>query len=83
MKHFITIACLLICITTNGIFAVAAGLEGYILRPMHWPLRVLAVIGGLTLLIPGTVSDLIGLVIVAGIIALQVMQNKKVTREAV
>ena len=66
-----------------GIFAVAAGLEGYILRPMHWPLRVLTVIGGLTLLIPGTVSDLIGLVIVAGIIALQVMQNKKAAREAV
>ena len=65
-----------------GIFAVAAGLEGYILRPMRWPLRVLAVIGGLTLLIPGTVSDLIGLVIVAGIIALQVMQNKKEAREA-
>ena len=64
-----------------GIFAVAAGLEGYILRPMHWPLRVLAVIGGLTLLIPGTVSDLIGLVIVAGIIALQVIQNKKAARE--
>ena len=64
-----------------GIFAVAAGLEGYILRTMHWPLRVLAVIGGLTLLIPGTVSDLIGLVIVAGIIALQVMQNKKAARE--
>ena len=66
-----------------GIFAVAAGLEGYILRPMRWPLRVLAVIGGLTLLIPGTVSDLIGLVIVAGILALQVMQNKKAAREAV
>ena len=66
-----------------GIFAVAAGLEGYILRTMHWPLRVLAVIGGLTLLIPGTVSDLIGLVIVAGIIVLQVMQNKKAAREAV
>ena len=65
-----------------GIFAVAAGLEGYILRKMGWPLRVLAVIGGLTLLIPGTVSDLIGLVIVAGIIALQVMQNKKEAREA-
>ena len=64
-----------------GIFAVAAGLEGYILRTMHWPLRVLAGIGGLTLLIPGTVSDLIGLVIVAGIIALQIVQNKKAARE--
>ena len=60
-----------------GIFAVAAGLEGYILRMMGWPLRVLAVVGGLTLLIPGTVSDLIGLVIVAGIIALQLLQNKR------
>ena len=60
-----------------GIFAVAAGLEGYILRKMGWPLRVLAVIGGLTLLIPGTVSDLIGLVIVAGILALQLLQNKR------
>ena len=60
-----------------GIFAVAAGQEGYILRKMGWPLRVLAVIGGLTLLIPGTVSDLIGLVIVAGIIALQLLQNKR------
>ena len=60
-----------------GIFAVAAGLEGYIFRKMGWPLRVLAVIGGLTLLIPGTVSDLIGLVIVAGIIALQLLQNKR------
>ena len=44
---------------------------------MCWPLRVLAVVGGLTLLIPGTVSDLIGLVIVAGIIALQLLQNKR------
>ena len=44
---------------------------------MSWPLRVLAVVGGLTLLIPGTVSDLIGLVIVAGIIALQLLQNKR------
>ena len=60
-----------------GIFAVAAGLEGYILRKMGWPLRVLAVVGGLTLLIPGTVSDLIGLVIVAGILALQLLQNKR------
>ena len=60
-----------------GIFAVAAGLEGYILRKMGWPVRVLAVIGGLTLLIPGTVSDVVGLVIVAGILALQLLQNKR------
>ena len=49
---------------------------------MSWPLRVRVIIGGLTLLIPGTVSDLIGLVIVAAIIVLQILQNKKEQRTA-
>ena len=65
-----------------GIFGVAAGLEGYIFRKMNWPVRILAIIGGLTLLIPGTVSDLIGLVIVAGIIAVQLVMNKKEAQAA-
>ena len=38
-------------------------------------------VGGLTLLITGTVSDLIGLVIVAGIIALKLLQNKRESSE--
>ena len=60
-----------------GIFGVAAALNGYILRKANWFERILLFAGGLTLLIPGTVSDLIGLVIVAGIIALQLLQNKR------
>ena len=60
-----------------GIFGVAAGLEGYITRRMSWPVRILSIIGGLTLLIPGTVTDLIGLVIVAGIIAVQIVMNRR------
>ena len=60
-----------------GIFGVAAGLEGYILRPLKWPLRVLAVVGGLSLMIPGTVSDLVGLVILVGIVVLQIFQNRR------
>ena len=64
-----------------GIFGVAAGLEGYILRPLNWLLRIACVIGGLTLLIPGTVSDLIGLVLIAGVFVIQYWQNKKVKAE--
>ena len=60
-----------------GIFGVAAGLEGYILRPLKWPLRVLAIAGGLSLMIPGTASDLVGLVILAGIVVLQIFQNRR------
>ena len=60
-----------------GIFGVAAGLEGYILRPLKWPLRVLAIAGGLSLMIPGTASDLVGLAILAGIVVLQIFQNRR------
>ncbi len=64
-----------------GIFGVAAGLEGYILRPLNWLLRIACVIGGLTLLIPGTVSDLIGLVLIGGVFTVQYWQNKKIKAE--
>ena len=60
-----------------GIFGVAAALNGFVLRKLSWPLRVLAFIGGLTLMIPGTISDLIGLVLIGGIVLLQYFQKKK------
>lgn len=54
----------LICITSViGIFAVAAALEGYLLRPISMPLRILAAVGGLLLVYPGIVTDVIGLVL--------------------
>lgn len=60
-----------------GIFGIAAGLEGYILRPMRWPLRVLSILGGLTLVIPGLVTDLIGFTVIFLLILLQVVQNRR------
>ena len=68
---------ILICITSFvGIFAVSAALEGYLLRPMEWYQRVLIAAGGLLLIYPGLVTDLIGLVIVAAVTLLQVMTRK-------
>ena len=60
-----------------GIFGVAAGLEGFILRKMNWLLRIVCLVGGLGLMIPGALTDLIGLVLIGGVFALQYMQNKK------
>ncbi len=60
-----------------GIFGVAAGLNGYILRKTNWIERILLIAGGLTLMIPGTISDLIGLVLIGGIVLLQYFQRKK------
>lgn len=51
-----------ICITAVlGIFCVAAGIGGYVFKQMNPVMRILIIAGGLTLLIPGTVTDLIGL----------------------
>ena len=60
-----------------GIFGVAAALNGYILRKANWLERILLFAGGLTLMIPGTISDLIGLVLIGGIVLLQYFQRKK------
>ena len=60
-----------------GIFGVAAGLEGFMLRKMNWLFRLICIGGGLGLMIPGALSDLIGLVLIGGVFAIQYVQNKK------
>jgi len=69
---------ILICITSLvGIFAVSAALEGYFLANMKWYERLVCVAGGLLLIYPGIVTDLIGLALVAAILALQFFARKK------
>jgi TRAP transporter 4TM/12TM fusion protein len=63
-----------------GIFAVSAALEGYILENMTWYERIVCVVGGLLLIYPGLVTDLIGLAIVGVVVAFQAakrMRSKK------
>ena len=62
-----------------GIFGVAAGLEGFMLRKMNWLFRLICIGGGLGLMIPGALSDLVGLVLIGGVFAIQYVQNKKET----
>ncbi len=67
-----------ICITALiGIFGVAAGLGGYVYRKMSVPVRLISIVGGLTLLYPGILSDVIGLVLVAGAVVWQRMGARK------
>ena len=60
-----------------GIFGVAAGLSGFIYKKMNPLMRALIVVGGITLLIPGTMTDVIGFVMVGGVILLQRLGAKK------
>ena len=67
-----------ICITSLiGIFAVAAALEGYLLDHMPAYQRLMSVVGGLLLINPGLLTDVIGIGLFAVVIAVQVMGRKK------
>ena len=68
---------ILICITSLvGIFSVSAALEGYVLRNMTWWQRIIIAIGGLLLIYPGWVTDMIGLALVGIVIAMQLFADK-------
>ena len=67
-----------ICVSAFiGIFGVAACLNGYLYKPVNIILRIALLAGGLTLIIPGTVTDLIGIVLVGGVTAYQYVTAKK------
>ena len=69
---------ILICITSViGMFGVSSALEGYFLHNMRWYERVVSAIGGLLLIYPGIVTDIIGLGLVGIIILMQVLTKKK------
>lgn len=73
----------LICITSLvGIFAVSASLEGYFLHHMKWYERIICVVGGLLLIYPGVVTDVIGLGLVAVILLAQIITRKKTAEVA-
>ena len=68
----------MICITSFvGIFAVSSALEGYFLHHMRWYERIVSVVGGLLLIYPGAVTDVIGLVLVAVIAVTQAIMHKR------
>jgi len=64
----IVIQVIQICVTSLlGIYGIAAALNGYLFRPMNILFRLILVVGGLCMMIPGTVTDLVGLVLVGGV----------------
>ena len=67
-----------ICVTSLlGIFGVAAALNGFLYKKINPLLRVFMAVGGLCMMIPGTISDIVGLVLVAGICVYQYLGAKK------
>ena len=67
-----------ICVSALlGIFAIAASLNGFLYKKIHPVLRIVLAVGGLGMMIPGTLTDVVGLVVVAAVIAYQKISAKK------
>ena len=60
-----------------GLFGVAAALNGFLHRKINPLFRLLLIAGGLGMMVPGTLTDVMGLVIVGGIVLYQRMSAKR------
>jgi len=70
-------AVLVIVTSILGIFAIAAALNGYFLKKVNILERLIFIAGGLTLLIPGFITDIIGIALVALAVILQIIGRKR------
>ena len=69
---------LLIAVTSLvGIFGVASALEGYFFTNMGIIDRLLLAIGGLMMIVPGSLTDIVGLVLIAAGLVLQYVMSSR------
>ena len=66
---------LVIVTSIVGIFGVSAALEGYMFGNINIIQRVISAVGGLLLIIPGYVTDIVGVVLVGGVIVWQFIER--------
>ena len=81
LNHALTFAeVAVICVTALlGIFGVAAALNGYLFRPLNPAFRLLMAAGGLAMMVPGTTSDAVGLVVLCAVCAIQWSRSRRAT----
>ena len=60
-----------------GLFGVASALNGFLYRSVNWLFRILLVAGGLCMMVPGTLTDVIGLAIIVAVILYQRVSTKR------
>ena len=65
-----------------GIFGIAAALNGHLIRRIPVVFRLVLAVGGLCMMIPGALTDVIGLAVVAVIIAFQYFKAKAEAKPA-
>ena len=67
-----------ICVSALlGIFGIAAALNGHLYKKLSWVFRILLAVGGLGMMIPGTLTDVVGLALVAVVVVVQYLSAKR------
>lgn len=63
-----------------GMVGISTGMEGYMNTPLKLYERVICFFGGIMLIIPGVVTDVVGIVLVLTMFALQTIKVRKTVR---
>ena len=67
-----------ICVTALlGIFGIAAALNGYLGRPLSILTRIILAAAGLCMVVPGTITDMIGLVVLVLVVVYEYGMKRK------
>ena len=74
---------LIVITSIIGLFAVSAALTGHLFCPINPIFRILLVAGGLCMMVPGALTDVIGIAVVASLIALQYIKGKRTATPAI
>ena len=65
-----------------GLFGVSAGVEGYLLKSMNPFERIVIAAGGLMMMVPGTVTDFVGVALFAVVVIFQLIGKKRANTAA-
>ena len=68
---------LIVITSLAGLFGVAAALNGFLYRPLNPLFRILIAAGGLCMMMPGNLTDVIGVVVVVAVVIFQRMSAKR------
>lgn len=67
------------CSAMLGVLLLGAGFEGYLIAPVHPWMRPLMILGGIALIDPGLVTDILGICILGVVAFTQLRAAKKIT----
>ena len=73
---------LIVITSLIGVFGVSAGLEGFMLKKLNVAQRIMTAAGGLMLIDPNTLTDVIGIALVVGVIVWQFIEKKTLAAKA-